>query len=224
MRVRDIMTTTVVTATIATTFQELVDLMIRYGVSGIPIVDGDGRPVGIVTEADIIAKEAYRSFMFRPPDRSIGQQENTWAAKSRGLRAGDLMTVPTRTIHRDDLVRMAADKIITIGVNRFPVVDDTGRLVGIVSRNDVLRIFHRSDDEIRLAVDATLADPLLVPEGHAITATVDGGVVTLEGSVRLASHVRLVNHTIHDVPGVVDVVNHLAVADAVAVPAATAEA
>src|SRR4051794_31274508 len=145
MRVRDIMSKRVVTATIATSFQELVDLMIRHGVSGIPVIDGDGRPIGIVTEADIIAKEAYRSFLFRPPDRSIGHQENTWAAKSRGLRAGDLMTVPARTVHPDDLVRMAAARMVAIGVNRFPVVDDSGRLVGIVSRNDVLCIFHRSD-------------------------------------------------------------------------------
>jgi CBS domain-containing protein len=224
MRVRDIMTTTVVTATISTSFQKLVDLMIRHGVSGIPVVDGDGRPIGIVTEADVIAKEAYRSFLFRPPDRWIGQGENTWAAKSRGLRAGDLMTVPVRTVHPDDLVRLAAARMVAIGVDRFPVVDDTGRLVGIVSRNDVLRIFHRSDDEIRLAVDATLADPLLVPEGHAITATVDGGVVTLDGSVRRPSHVRIVDHTIHDVLGVVDVVNNLGVADAPNVPAAATEA
>ncbi len=224
MRVRDIMTSTVVTATIATPFQELVDLMIRHGVSGVPVVDGDGRPVGVVSEADIIAKEAYRSFRFRPPDRSIGQQENTWAAKSRGLRAGDLMTVPVRTVRPDDLVRMAAARMVATGVNRFPVVDDTGRLVGIVSRSDVLRIFHRSDDEVRLAVDAALADPLLVPEGHSITATVDGGVVLLDGSVRLPSHVRIVDHTIHEVLGVVDVVNHLEAVDAPKVPAATAEA
>ena len=75
-------------------------------------------------------------------------------------------------------------------------------------------------DEIRLAVEATLADPLLVPEGHAITATVEGGVVTLDGSVRLRSHVRIVDHTIHDVLGVVDVVNHLAVANGSNTPAA----
>ena len=222
MRVRDIMTTTLVTATIATSFQELVDLMIRNDVSGIPVVDGDGRPVGVVSEADIIAKEAYRSFLFRPPDRSLGQQENTWAAKSRGLRAGDLMT-SLRTVHPDDLVRMAAARMVATGVNRFPVVDDTGRLVGIVSRRDVVRIFHRSDNEIARAVDAVLADPLLVPEGHTITATVDRGVVTLDGSVRLPSHVRIVDHTIHEVLGVVDVVNHLDVADAPIVPA-TAEA
>ena len=79
MRVRDIMTSTVVTATIATTFQELVDLMIRHGVSGIPVIDGDGRPIGIVTEADIIAKEAYRSFLIpaagqgdRPAGEHVG--------------------------------------------------------------------------------------------------------------------------------------------------------
>jgi CBS domain-containing protein len=223
VRVRDIMTTTVVTATVATSFQELVDLLIRYGVSGIPVIDGDGRPIGIVTEADIIAKEAYRSFLFRPPDQSIDQEKNTWAAKSRGLRAGDLMTVPARTVHPDDLVRMAAARMVAIGVNRFPVVDDTGRLVGIVSRNDVLRIFHGSDDEIRLAVDATLADPLLVPEGHAITATVDGGVVTLDGFVPLPSHIRILDRTIHDVLGVLDIVNHLAVAAAPIIPVAAAE-
>jgi CBS domain-containing protein len=224
MRVRDIMTTTVVTARIGTSFQELVDLMIRHGVSGIPVVGGDGLPIGIVTEADIIAKEAYRSFLFRVPDRSIGQGENTWAAKSRGLRAGDLMTVPARSVRPDDLVRMAAARMVALGVNRLLVVDETGRLVGIVSRSDVLRIFHRSDDEIRLAVEATLADPLLVPEGHAISATVDGGVVSLDGFVRLPSHVRIVDHTIHDVLGVVDVVNRLGVADAANVPAAVAEA
>jgi CBS domain-containing protein len=223
MRVRDIMTTTLVTATIATSFQELVDLMIRNDVSGIPVVDGDGRPVGVVSEADIIAKEAYRSFLFRPLDRSLGQPENTWAAKSRGLRAGDLMT-SLRTVHPDDLVRMAAARMVATGVNRFPVVDDTGRLVGIVSRRDVVRIFHRSDNDIARAVDAVLADPLLVPEGHTITATVDRGVVTLDGSVRLPSHLRIVDHAIHEVLGVVDVVNHLDVADAPIVAAATAEA
>ena len=62
MRVRDIMTATVVTATSETTFQELVDSMFRHGVSGLPITDGEQRLIGIVTEADLIAKEAYRSF------------------------------------------------------------------------------------------------------------------------------------------------------------------
>jgi CBS domain-containing protein len=223
MRVRDIMTTTVVTATMATTFQELVDLMFRHGVSGIPVIDDDRRPLGVVTEADLIAKEAYRSFLHRAPDASIGQHENTWAAKARGLRAGDLMTEPARTVRPDDLVRMAAARMVASGVNRFPVVDDAGRLVGIVSRNDVLRIFHRSDDEIRLAVAGALDDPLLVPEGHGVSATVDGGVVTLDGFVQLPSHIRIVDGTIRDVVGVVDVVSHLTATNAPTSPTAPAE-
>src|SRR5689334_17902496 len=104
MRVRDIMTTTVVTATTETTFQDLVDRMLRHGVSGIPILDAERRPVGIVTEADLIAKEAYRSLAGRPPDPVTGRHENAWGAKSRGLTAGELMTSPVRTVRPQDLV------------------------------------------------------------------------------------------------------------------------
>ena len=149
MLVRDIMTTAVVTATADTSFQELVQLMLHHGVSGIPVVGGDGRPVGIVTEADLLAKEAYRSHRDRPADPLLGQTENTWAAKSRGLRAADLMTAPVRTVRPDDPVRLTAARMIATGVNRFPVVDGDGRLVGIVSRDDVLRILHDDSEEMQ---------------------------------------------------------------------------
>jgi CBS domain-containing protein len=149
MLVRDIMTTAVVTATADTSFQELVELMLHHGVSGIPVVDGDGRPVGIVTEADLIAKEAYQSHRDRPADPLLGQTENTWAAKSRGVRAADVMTSPVRTVRPDDPVRLTAARMIATGVNRFPVVHGDGRLVGIVSRDDVLRILHHADEEMQ---------------------------------------------------------------------------
>lgn len=146
MRVRDIMTTTVVTATTETSFQELVDLMLHHGVSGIPVIDGDRRPVGVVTEADLIAKEAYPSPHRHRADPLLGQTENTWAAKSRGLRAADLMTAPVRTAGPDDAVSTTAARMIATGVNRLPVVDRDGRLIGIVSRYDVLRTFRGSEE------------------------------------------------------------------------------
>jgi CBS domain-containing protein len=218
MRVRDIMTATVVTATSNTTFQDLVDLMLRHGVSGVPIVDAEHRPIGIVTEADLIAKEAYRSLRGRPADPTTGRQENAWGAKARGLRAGQLMTSPVRTACPQDLVRMAAARMVTTGVNRLPVVETDGRLVGIVSRDDVLRIFHRDDDDVAKEVERTLADPLTVPAGHAVRASVQHGVVTLNGSVGQASHAGLVEGAVRELPGVVDVISELTVAEGIGEP------
>jgi CBS domain-containing protein len=209
------MTTTVVTARPDTTFQQLVDLMFRNGVGGIPVVDDDGHPVGIVTESDLVTKEAYRSQRRPVPAASpvVFRQENTWSAKARGGCARELMSTPVRTARPDDLLRMAAARMVTTGVNRLPVVGDDGRLVGIVSRTDVLRLFHRTDDELTLDVRRLLDDPLVVPEGEAITAAVEGGVVTLHGTVRLPSHARIVDTLLRELTGAVDIIDQLRVED-----------
>jgi CBS-domain-containing membrane protein len=209
MRVRDVMTTTVVTATADTPFQRLVDLMLRHGISGIPIVDDRHHPIGIVTEADLVSKEAYGARR-RPLDVAAAfafRAENTWATKARGLTAGGVMSAPVRTVRPDDQLRLAAARMVSTGVKRLPVVDDDGRLVGIVSRTDVLRVFHRGDDETALDVLRVLDDPLLVPDDHTVTASVHDGVLTLHGSVSAASHIRLIDAMVRQVPGVVDVVS-----------------
>jgi CBS domain-containing protein len=207
MRVRDVMTSAVITATVDTTFQELTGLMLDAGVSGIPILDEEGRPIGIVSETDMISKEAYQSQRHAAANVLLGQTENVWAAKSRGLRAGDLMSSPVRTVRADDLVRLAAARMVATGVNRLPVVDAGGHLIGIVSRSDVLRIFHRSDAELLTAVGEVLDDPLLVPAGHAMAASVADGVVTLSGHADQAAHVRIADAALRELVGVVDVVN-----------------
>jgi CBS domain-containing protein len=209
MRVRDVMTTTVVTATLDTPFQTLVDLMMRHGVSGIPIVDAERRPIGIVTEADLVSKEAYGARR-RLLDVAF-RAENTWAAKARGLNAEEIMSTPVRTVRPDDQLRLAAARMVGTGVKRLPVVDDDGRLVGIVSRTDVLRALHRRDDELMFDVVRVLDDPLLAPEDHAVVASVHDGVVTLHGSVSTTSHVRLIEAMVREVPGVVDVASDIAV-------------
>ena len=211
MRVRDVMTTNVVTADPDTTFQRLVDLLIENGISGIPIVDAEQHPIGIVTEADLVSKEAYGGRR-RVLDVAAGRAfraENTWAVKARGVTAADIMSAPVRTVGPDDLVRLAAARMLSTGVKRLPVVDVDDRLVGIVGRRDVLEIFHRSDDQVQVDVEQTLGDPLLVPENHAVTAKVHDGIVTLEGQVEVASHIRLIETMVRDVPGVVDVVWHI---------------
>jgi CBS-domain-containing membrane protein len=174
------MTTTVVTAIADTSFQRLVDLMLQHGISGIPIVDDRHHPIGIVTEADLVSKEAYGARR-RPLDVAAAfafRAENTWATKARGLTAGGVMSAPVRTVRPDDQLRLAAARMVSTGVKRLPVVDADGRLVGIVSRTDILRVFHRGDDETAFDVLRVLDDPLLVPDDHTVTASVHDGVVT----------------------------------------------
>jgi len=213
MRVRDVMTTMVVTATPEMSFQQLVDVMLRHGVSSVPIVDSEWRPIGIVTEADLVAKEAFgaRRRLLDVAAAFAFRHENPWAEKARGLCAGAIMSAPARTVRPDDQLRLAAAQMLSFGVKRLPVVDDDGHLVGIVSRRDVLRVFHRGDDEIRLDVIRVLEDPLLVPSDNTVTASVHDGVVVLHGGVSAASHVRLVDAMVREVPGVVDVVCEMTV-------------
>ncbi len=109
MRVRDVMTTAVVTARPDTTFDELVDLMLRYRVSGLPVIDDDRRPIGIATESDLVAKEAFHERATpRPASPVVFPAENTWVVKARGTCAAELMSSPVRTVRPDDLLRLAA--------------------------------------------------------------------------------------------------------------------
>jgi CBS domain-containing protein len=213
------MTTRVVTARPDTPFVQLVDLMLRHGISGIPIVDDDETLVGIVTEADLVSKEAYGGRR-RPLGLAAGmafQNENVWASKAGGLTANAIMSSPVRTVHADDLLRLAAARMVATGVKRLPVVSDEGRLVGVISRFDVLRAFHRTDGELALDVQQILDDPLRTPRGHTITHAEHEGVVTLYGTVRLPSHIGIVETTIRGLAGVVDVVDHITVTDEPAV-------
>jgi CBS domain-containing protein len=131
--------------------------------------------------------------------------ENRWAIKARGMTAAALMSTPVHTVRLDDLVRLAAARLVTMGVKRLPVVDADGRLVGIVSRSDVLRLFHRTDRLVRIDIERLLRDPLSVPDDHEISADVHDGIVTLAGRVSVASHRRLIEAVVREVPGVIDV-------------------
>jgi CBS domain-containing protein len=207
MRVRDIMTTAVITAGSEASFHELVGLMLDHGVSGIPVVDAAGRPIGIVTEADLVSKEAYgaRRRLLDVAAAAAFRAENTWAVKARGMTARELMSAPVRTVRLDELVQLAAARMVTTGVKRLPVVDDDGRVVGIVSRSDVLQLFHRPDRLVAIDVERVLRDPLLVPDDHEVTATVHAGTVTVTGQVSAFDHRRLVEAALREVPGVIEV-------------------
>lgn len=211
MKVREVMTVDVVTATPETPIPRVVDDLIVHGISGMPVVDAERRVVGVVSEADIVAKEAYG-----PRHRALGVlglllrgHNNRWVTKASGLTAGDVMTEPAITAGPDDDLRRAAARMVTLSVKRLPVVDGSGRLVGIVSRRDVMRLFHRPDAELTLDVQRLLDDPLSVPEDHAVKVEVRDGEVTLTGSARCPLDVTLIEAMVLDLPGVLDVRNEV---------------
>lgn len=212
MRVSEVMTVPVVTVTPDATFPGIVDLLLEHDISGVPVVDDDGRLAGIVTEADLVAKEAYgfhrRRALAMVADYLAGRDPQ-WVRKAAGRTAGDVMTTRPETVAFDDDVVVAARRMIETGHKRLPVVDGNGALVGIVSRHDLLRPYHRSDADILADVERLLDDPLSVPTDHTVRATVMAGVVVLVGNVQWPSDVEIVEAFVGKVNGVVGVENHL---------------
>lgn len=211
MKVGDVMSSPVVTVGPEAPFPEIVDRLLTAGISGVPVVDADGRLLGIVTEADLVSKEAYgyrrRRALGLLADVLHGR-DAAWVRKGAGRAARDVMTAPVDVVAPGDDLAAAARRMLERGHKRLPVVDG-GRVVGVVSRHDVLRPFHRPDHAVAADIDRLLADPLRVPETHHATASVAGGVVTLDGAVLWPSDRTLLEAVVARVPGVVAVDNRL---------------
>lgn len=141
MHVRDVMTTHVVTVTPDAGFGEIVELLLEHGISGLPVVDVDGTLVGMVTEADLVSREAYGPERRRPLGLVLDylrDRDPAWVRKASGTTARDLMTRVVTTASPDDELRVIARVLLESGHRRLPVVRADGRLAGIVSRRDVL--------------------------------------------------------------------------------------
>lgn len=211
MKARDVMTTPVVTVDPETSFKEVIALLVEHDVSGLPVIDPLGRLIGVVTEADLVSKEAYagrrRRLLGVLSDLLSG--DHRWTHKAEGLTAGEVMTRQPFVAGADEEVGRLARRMLERGVKRLPVVE-AGRLVGIVSRKDLLRVFDRPDEAIAADIRARLASPLYTPEDQAVTFSVDQGVVTLEGSVRYEGDRAVVDGMVRAVPGVVAVESSLA--------------
>jgi CBS domain-containing protein len=213
LRVGDVMTTRVVAVTPATPFRDVVDLMVQHEISAVPVVDDEGGLVGLISEADLIGKQAYGGRRRRVHDgfSGLARREARELTRSRGRTAREIMTAPVETALVDDPLRAVARRMVENRLKHLAVVDDARRLVGIVSRRDLLRSFQRSDTEIVGDVRDALASSEHRSTDAAISVTVDGGVVTLEGRVPRTDDVADVCRLAWLVPGVVDVVYHLTV-------------
>ncbi len=204
--VNDVMTTTVVAVKKGASYKEMAALLRRYRVSAFPVLDDDQRVIGIVSEADLLAKEALNADRGGAINALVHHKE---LKKADGETAGDLMTSNVVTVKPDDTVEQAARLMYHLQVKRLPVVDAGGYLVGIVSRADLLTVFDRPDQEIRAEIvdDVILHEFLIDPAVFAVT--VADGVVTIQGTPETADLGRNLMNRIRHVSGVVAVRDEL---------------
>lgn len=212
LKVENVMTREVVTATPDTPFKELARLLSEHRISGIPIVDGDRKVVGIVTEADLLWTEKDRE----PRRRSRflewfidGKRLAEIERVAADLRARDLMTDEVVTIDPQTTVREAVVKLLQAGVKRLPVVDADGKIVGIVSRRELLEPFLRNDEDIRKEIVDEIIVRTMWLDPARIHVHVDGGVVRLSGQLDLRSTKEILVELADRVDGVVGVVDEL---------------
>jgi CBS domain-containing protein len=190
-----------------TSYKELVRLLAERRVSALPVVDVNLNVIGIVSEADLLLKQqqpadSFQRFLLE------GKRRRLERAKARGGTAVELMSRPAITVGPDATVAEAARLLRMHLIKRLPVADPLGRLVGIVSRSDLLSVFLRPDDEIRREILEEVVSELgMGPDRFDVT--VREGVVTLQGSCERRSLVQVVVRAVTAVEGVVRVENRL---------------
>ena len=208
-KVKDVMTGEVVAVRKDASFKDMAARLRQYRVSAFPVIDENRRVIGVVSEADLLAKEALAD-EHAIPAAIAGILHHKEHQKAEGLTAGDLMTHPAVTVRPDDSVEHAARLMYTLQVKRLPVVDAGGYLVGIVSRADLLTVFDRTDDEIYAEIvdDVILREFLIDPA--MFTVAVADGVVTVKGAPETAELGHSLVTRIRHVRGVVAVRDVLA--------------
>ncbi|MFD8351162.1 CBS domain-containing protein [Streptomyces coelicoflavus] len=200
--VSDVMTHTAVAVGPQAPFKDVIALMDQWKVSALPVLEGEGRVVGLVSEADLLPKEEFRD---SDPDRFTQMRRLTDLAKAGGLTAADVMTAPAVTVHPDATLAQAARIMAQRKVKRLPVVNAEGLLEGIVSRADLLKVFLRTDDDIADEVGQDVVAPLFRSLADNVRVEVSDGVVTLRGRVEDTSLVPVAARLVRAVEGVVDV-------------------
>lgn len=175
-------------------------------ISAFPVIDDSGKVIGVVSESDLLVKEAVQAegSSLLAALRHIREDE-----KASGITAGELMTAPAITIGPDAPVQEAARIMYDRRVKRLPVVNGTGQLLGIVSRVDVLAVFSRTDDEIRDEIIRAVLPGIVPKPWHDLKVTVRDGVVTISGAALSEQVTRAITDAVRHVQGVVSVRDRL---------------
>ncbi|WP_202470086.1 CBS domain-containing protein [Streptomyces sp. SID2888] len=200
------MTRSVVAVSRDAPFKDIVRLMGQWKVSALPVLEGEGRVVGVVSEADLLPKEEFRD---SDPDRSTQLRRLSDLEKAGAVTAGELMSTPAVCVHADSTLAQAARLMARRRIKRLPVVDAEGMLEGVVSRADLLKVFLRPDGEIADEVRRDIADILFPSPVEPIHVMVTEGVVTLTGKVQDTALIPVAVRLARAIEGVVDVDCHL---------------
>ena len=208
--VRDVMTTRVIAVRGDTSFKEMTAMLGSSQVSGFPVIDRAGKVLGVVSETDMLIKEADRA---SHPEVFAGLRRSRDLQKAAGVTAAELMTSPPVTIGPEEPVQHAAFLMYDRAVKRLPVVDEAGHLVGIVSQVDVLSIFSRPDEEIRREVTDLVTQPNFLMDPEDLEVTVEDGIVTLTGRPLTGQIGRDIIEAVRHVEGMVAVRDQLGPAD-----------
>ncbi|WP_406102460.1 CBS domain-containing protein [Streptomyces sp. NBC_01003] len=186
--VADLMAPTAISVQRGTPFKEIARLLDEFDITAVPVVDEAEHPVGVVSEADLLHK------------RVAGRGSPT---------AAEIMTSPAITAAPEWSVVRAARVMGRHSVKRLPVVDAAGRLIGVLSRRDLVQLFLRRDQSIREEIVEDVLVRTLQLSPSALSVEVTDGVVTLSGTVGRRMVIPVVVRLCHSVDGVVDVINRL---------------
>jgi CBS domain-containing protein len=181
--VRSVMSTHVIAVRKSAAFKEMAAILREQRVSAFPVIDNFNKVIGVVSEADLLTKEALDGVIPGVFNGAFRHQEKT---KAEGVTAGELMTSPAVTIGPDEPVTRAAQLMYGSRVKRLPVVDAVGKLIGIVTRSDVLAVYDRKDSEILRDITQTVILKNHLCDPARFTVIVTDGIVTLEGTPETA--------------------------------------
>ncbi|MFD7611615.1 CBS domain-containing protein [Streptomyces sp. NPDC059828] len=206
--VGDLMVSEVVSVVPSTPFKEVAKQLAQYDISGVPVLDEEDRVVGVISESDLLAHQASAG---RPARDGAMPDYRAWSDTDGpgAPTAEQLMSVPAITVHDHDTVADAARTMLRHDVERLPVIGADNRLVGIVTRRDLLKVFLRPDQEIRRRViEGLLVDTLgLAPD--TVEVHVVDGTVTLQGTLAKQSEIPVLRRLTEQMDGVVAVIDRL---------------
>lgn len=208
MTVREVMSGAVISVRPDTPFGETAELLYTSSIGAVPVLDSDDRVLGVVSEADLLPKEGHRD---DPPGhrRVIARSGRRSLAKAAGQTAADMMTTPVITVGPDVTLVELARIMEAKRLKWLPVVDESSRAIGVVTRSDLLRVFVRPDAELRAEVIEDVLGRVLWLEPSRVDVEVHDGVVTLAGELDTSGDVEVAVRLTGQVDGVVDVVNKL---------------
>jgi CBS domain-containing protein len=204
--VKDVMSTHVVAVRQNATYKEMAARLHEHRVSAFPVLDDDNKVIGIVSEADLLTKEALEGELPGVFQHLVHHREQVKAA---ALTAADLMTRPAVTIGPDEPVSCAARLMYSRRVKRLPVTGKDGKLIGIVSRADVLSVYGRPDTDIRREITEDLILKTYLCDPARFTVTVTDGIATIEGAPETTAVGRDIIESARHVEGVVAVRDRL---------------